>query len=151
RPSPTCAADSPTSFRAWRACCRTARSPSTTTSSKMTRRSRATRRRRSCRRSAAARGRIMIDAGRRGAMVHLTPEPIDYHALTEKVRRGDCGAVVTFLGTVRDLTGDRVTVALEYEAYPGMAEKKMREIEADARERWPLGEIAIEHRLGRLE
>jgi molybdopterin synthase catalytic subunit len=84
-------------------------------------------------------------------MVHLTRDPIDYHVLTEKVRRGDCGAVVTFLGTVRDLTGDRVTVALEYEAYPGMAEKKMREIEADARERWPLGEVAIEHRLGRLE
>ena len=50
--------------------------------------------------------------------------------LTEQVRRPNCGAVVTFLGTVRDLTGDRVTVALDYEAYPGMAEKKMAEIEA---------------------
>src|SRR4051812_22024479 len=84
-------------------------------------------------------------------MVHLTRAPIDYHALTEKVRRGDCGAVVTFLGTVRDLTGGKVTVALDYEGYPGMAEKKMLEIETDARGRWPLGEVAIEHRLGRLE
>src|SRR3954465_5346722 len=85
------------------------------------------------------------------AMVHLTRDEIDYRLLTEKVRRGDCGAVVTFLGTVRDLTGDRVTVALEYEGYPAMAEKKMAEIESDARGRWPLGEVAIEHRLGRLE
>src|SRR5213078_4885164 len=84
-------------------------------------------------------------------MIQLTNSPIDQAALTEQVRRGDCGAVVTFLGTVRDLTGDRVTVALDYEAYPGMAEKKLAEIEADTRHRWPVGEIAMIHRLGRLE
>ena len=84
-------------------------------------------------------------------MIRLQTEPLDYYALTEQVRRNDCGAVVTFLGTVRDLTGDRVTVALDYEAYPGMAEKKMAEIEAETRSRWPVGEIALVHRLGRLE
>ena len=84
-------------------------------------------------------------------MIQLTRDPIDHAALTEQVRRADCGAVVTFLGTVRDLTGDRVTVALDYEAYPGMAEKKMAEIEADTRSRWSVGEIAMIHRLGRLE
>lgn len=84
-------------------------------------------------------------------MVCLTHEPIDYHALTEQVRRSHCGGVVVFLGTVRDLTGERVTMALDYEAYPGMAEKKMAEIEADTRQRWPIGEIMLVHRLGRLE
>jgi len=84
-------------------------------------------------------------------MIRLTRDAIDYTALTEQVRKGDCGAVVVFLGTVRDLTGDRVTVALDYEAYPGMAEKKMAEIEADARDRWPVGDIVLEHRLGRLD
>lgn len=84
-------------------------------------------------------------------MIQLTSDPIDYHGLTESVRRPGCGAVVTFLGTVRDLTGDQVTVALDYEAYPGMAEKKMAEIEADTRARWPVGDIQIIHRLGHLE
>jgi len=56
-----------------------------------------------------------------------------------------------FLGTVRDLTGDRITVALDYEAYSGMAEKKMAEIERDTRERWPVGEIVMVHRLGHLD
>ncbi len=84
-------------------------------------------------------------------MIRLTREPIDYHALTEQVRRPECGAVVTFLGTVRDLTGDKVTVALDYEAYPGMAEKKLAEIEAETRGRWPVGDIALVHRLGRLD
>ena len=84
-------------------------------------------------------------------MFKLTPEPIDYHALTEKVRRDDCGAVVTFLGTVRDLTDGRVTTSLDYEAYPGMAERKLAEIEADTRARWPVGDMAMIHRLGHLE
>src|SRR5436190_1748142 len=87
----------------------------------------------------------------RFTMIELTREPIDYQALTEQVRRGDCGAVVLFLGTVRDLTGERVTVALDYDAYPAMAEKKMAEIEADTRRQWPVGDIVLEHRLGHLE
>ena len=84
-------------------------------------------------------------------MIRLTPEVIDHAALTEQVRRPDCGAVVTFLGTVRDLTGDRVTVALDYEAYPAMAEKKLAEIEGETRARWPVGELVMVHRLGHLD
>jgi len=84
-------------------------------------------------------------------MVRLTRDPIDHAALTEAVRVPGSGAVVTFLGTVRDLTGDEVTIALEYEAYPPMAERKMHEIADDIRARWPTGEIALIHRLGRLE
>ncbi len=83
-------------------------------------------------------------------MIRLTHDPIDHAALTEAVRTPHCGAVVTFLGTVRDLTGERVTVALDYEAYPGMAEKKLAEIETDVRARWPVGDVALVHRLGRL-
>jgi molybdopterin synthase catalytic subunit len=84
-------------------------------------------------------------------MIRLTRDVIDYHALSELVRRNDCGAVVTFLGTVRDLTGERMTVALDYEAYPAMAEKKMAEIEQETRARWPVGDIVMEHRLGHLD
>src|SRR6202451_703828 len=84
-------------------------------------------------------------------MIALTRDAIDYQALTERVRRPGCGAVVLFLGTVRDLTDGKVTVALDYEAYPGMAEKKMADIEADTRARWPDGDIAMIHRLGHLD
>lgn len=84
-------------------------------------------------------------------MIRLTHEPIDYHALTESVRRPHCGGVVTFLGTVRDLTEGKVTTHLEYEAYPGMAEKKLAEIEGEVRRRWPVGEVAFVHRLGKLD
>src|SRR5262245_62988592 len=83
-------------------------------------------------------------------MIRLTREPIDHAALTESVCRPGCGGVVTFLGTVRDVTGDQTTVALDYEAYGPMAEAKMAEIEADTRARWPVGDLAMVHRLGRL-
>jgi molybdopterin synthase catalytic subunit len=101
-------------------------------------------------RSPQARGET-ASVGIKTAMIQLTRDLIDHHALTEQVRRPSCGAVVTFLGTVRDLTGDRVTVALDYEAYPSMAEKKLAEIENETRQRWPVGDIALVHRLGRLE
>jgi molybdopterin synthase catalytic subunit len=84
-------------------------------------------------------------------MFKLVTEPIDSNALSERVRRADCGAVVTFLGTVRDLTDGRVTSALDYEAHAPMAEKKLAEIEADTRARWPVGDIALVHRLGHLD
>jgi molybdopterin synthase catalytic subunit len=83
-------------------------------------------------------------------MVHLTNEGIDYGRLTEDVRQPGCGAVVTFLGTVRDLTGERVTTALDYEAYPEMARQKMAEIERETRARWPVGDMMMVHRLGHL-
>ena len=84
-------------------------------------------------------------------MIVLTHEPIDYTALTEQVRSNAAGAVVLFLGTVREMTAGRQTVALDYEAYPEMAQAKMAELEAIARERWPVIELGIIHRLGRLE
>jgi molybdopterin synthase catalytic subunit len=83
-------------------------------------------------------------------MFRLTRDAIDYAALTESVRSPHCGAVVLFLGTVRDLTGEQVTVFLDYEAYAPMAEKKLAEIEAEVRRRWPVGGVAMVHRLGRL-
>jgi molybdopterin synthase catalytic subunit len=83
-------------------------------------------------------------------MTSLTHDPIDYHALTEAVRRPGCGAVALFLGTVRDLTGTEVTAFLDYEAYAPMAEKMLAEIEAEVRSRWTVGEVAMVHRLGKL-
>jgi molybdopterin synthase catalytic subunit len=83
-------------------------------------------------------------------MHRLTREPIDFSLLIESVRRGHCGGVALFLGTVRDLTGDQITAFLDYDAYAPMAEKKLAEIEAEVRAKWPVGDVAMIHRLGRL-
>ena len=84
-------------------------------------------------------------------MIEITESPIDYAALTERVRSNRAGAVCLFLGTVREITGDRRTAALDYEAYPEMARRKMEELEAEARGRWPIVEAALVHRVGHLD
>jgi molybdopterin synthase catalytic subunit len=83
--------------------------------------------------------------------IALTKEPIDHAALTESVRSHQAGAVVLFLGTVREMSGDRRTVALDYEAYPDMARAKMQELADEACSRWPVIGAAIAHRLGHME
>ncbi len=84
-------------------------------------------------------------------MIALTHDEIDYTRLTESVRSNQAGAVVLFLGTVREMTNGRQTIALDYEAYPEMAEAKMVELEREVREKWPVENIQIVHRLGRLD
>ena len=84
-------------------------------------------------------------------MIQLTHDEIDYTQLTESVRSASAGAVVLFLGTVREMTGGRETVALDYDAYHEMAAAKLAEVEADARSKWPLVGTGIVHRLGHLE
>jgi len=84
-------------------------------------------------------------------MIDLTQKVIDYHKLTEDVRSHQAGAVVLFLGTVREMTADRQTLALDYDAFPAMAIAKMEELEAEARDRWPVINVGISHRLGHLE
>jgi molybdopterin synthase catalytic subunit len=84
-------------------------------------------------------------------MIEICSTPIDHAAITERVRSHQAGAVCTFLGTVREMTAERRTVSLDYEAYPEMAVKKLAELEADARSRWPIIELALVHRVGHLD
>lgn len=84
-------------------------------------------------------------------MVELTQQPIDVAAVIQAVRTPLAGAVVLFLGTVRELTDGRQTAWLEYESYSDMAEKKLAELETEARRRWSLTDCAVVHRLGRQE
>jgi len=83
-------------------------------------------------------------------MTELTPQPIDISALLDRVQSATAGAVVLFLGTTREMTEGRRTDSLDYECYPQMAQRKLAELEAEARRRWPIIECCIVHRLGHL-
>ena len=80
----------------------------------------------------------------------VTSEPLDGERLMEAVRRDGSGAVVLFSGVARDHSEGRRVRALEYEAYPSMAEKKLREVADEVRARWPITAIGVLHRTGRL-
>ena len=65
-------------------------------------------------------------------------------------RRVDCGAIVTFVGKVRDFNQGEHVQGLQLEHYPGMTEKALTEIVAQARQRWPLQQCTLIHRIGQL-
>jgi molybdopterin synthase catalytic subunit len=81
----------------------------------------------------------------------VTAGVLDAQAISDRVAREDAGAVVTFVGTVRDHARGRRVLWLDYEAYPEAAEKQLARIGAELRERWPVLGVAIEHRTGRLD
>ena len=63
--------------------------------------------------------------------------------------RTDAGAIVTFTGVVRDVS-DGLSV-MEIEHYPGMTEKALGDIAAQAKKRWALEDVLVIHRYGTLE
>ena len=84
-------------------------------------------------------------------MFKITGEEIELGDVIRAVEAGDAGAIVHFLGIVRNNTEGREVSYLEYEAYPPMAEKKMAEISQEIHEKWGLDRVAMIHRVGRLE
>jgi molybdopterin synthase catalytic subunit len=65
--------------------------------------------------------------------------------------RTDVGGIATFIGLVRDIAGGTPVGAMTLEHYPGMTERQLEAIEAEANRRWPLSGSLIIHRHGRLE
>jgi molybdopterin synthase catalytic subunit len=80
----------------------------------------------------------------------LHEEPLDVRAVEARVTGDDAGGVVTFVGAVRNHSKGRDIRHLEYEAYPGMAEREMEKICDEAARRWPDARVAIAHRIGHL-
>ena len=86
-------------------------------------------------------------------MIRVQREDFDIGAELERLTKGDhgVGGIASFIGVVRDPSGPAQISALILEHYPGMTEKKLAEIEAEANRRWPLSASLIIHRYGRLE
>ena len=89
--------------------------------------------------------------GAEGGQFRIVNEAISADALHALVLRPEAGAVAVFLGVVRDNNLGREVDYLEYDAYPEMAERVMGRIGAEIRERWDVAEVAMQHRVGRLE
>ncbi len=82
-------------------------------------------------------------------MVRLTRERIELAGL-QAVAPGD-GALALFVGVVRNENAGRSVLHLEYEAYEEMALQELEAIGVETRRRWPVSEVRIVHRLGRME
>jgi molybdopterin synthase catalytic subunit len=85
-------------------------------------------------------------------MVRVQTEPFDAGHEIEQLRAGNpaVGAIASFIGVVRDLNDGASVAALTLEHYPGMTERALADIEAQARARWDLYEVLVVHRVGTL-
>ena len=84
--------------------------------------------------------------------VHIQKGPFSLDREIERLKRASrsIGAIVTFLGTTRDVSKDRQVAKLEFEHYPGMAEKKIGEIRERAIQEYGVIDATIIHRIGTL-
>ena len=83
--------------------------------------------------------------------VRVQTEDFDVGAESRALQADAVGAIALFVGTVRGLSSDNGVTAMTLEHYPGMTESELERIEAEARGRWPLEDVTIIHRVGRLE
>jgi len=81
----------------------------------------------------------------------LSGESLDVGEVVRRVSGRDAGGIVTFIGAVRDASRGKQIRHLEYEAYPGMAEREMQKIADEAAVQWPGARVAVAHRTGHLE
>ena len=86
-----------------------------------------------------------------GGAFRLTNDPLDLPTIIAEVETEAAGAVASFVGTVRARSRDRDVLYLEYEAYEGMAEQVMADLGDTLKSKYALCEVAIAHRIGRVE
>jgi molybdopterin synthase catalytic subunit len=86
-------------------------------------------------------------------MIRVQAEDFDPGAEIARFTQGNgrVGGICMFLGLVRDFAENAEVRGMTLEHYPGMTEKQLEAIEAEARRRWPLEEVLVIHRYGRLD
>jgi len=84
-------------------------------------------------------------------MVIITEEPISPEAIVNQVKTKKSGCAVTYVGLIRESSQGKPVLSVEYRDPEGSAQKKLEKIASEAERRWPVNNIAICHRIGRLK
>jgi MoaE-MoaD fusion protein len=106
-----------------------------------------------------AEGTVALSAGDEVAVIPpvsggtftLSEQPLSVDAAVSEVRSDGAGAIATFVGTTRARSRGRDVLHLEYEAYEGMAERVMSELADSLKTRYEICDVAIHHRVGRVD
>ena len=83
-------------------------------------------------------------------MIEITPEPLSPQPVIDKVKKDDHGAIVTFVGTVRNATQVKKVAFLKISTCSENAELKLGEVVSEINQKWQLHDIAICRRIGKL-
>lgn len=84
-------------------------------------------------------------------MIEVTESPLSPEVVVNKIKTDSSGCVVTYVGLIRDYSRDKPVLSVEYEDATGSAEDRLREIADDITQKWPVNNVAICHRVGKLK
>ena len=84
-------------------------------------------------------------------MIEITDKPISPELVVSKVKTASSGCVVTYIGLIRDRSRGKSVLSVEYEDVGGKAEKRLQEIASEIKQKWPVNNVAICHRIGKLK
>jgi len=84
-------------------------------------------------------------------MIKITDKPISPELVVNAVKTNSSGCVVTYVGLIREQSRGKSVLTVEYQDVEGKAENRLREIASEIKQRWPVNNIAIYHRVGKLK
>ena len=83
-------------------------------------------------------------------MIEITECPLSPESVIAKVRSSNCGCVVTYIGLIRDYSDRKPVLSVEYKDPDEEAKSQLQKIADEAKQQWPIRNIAISHRIGEL-
>lgn len=84
-------------------------------------------------------------------MIEITEPPLSPERVVEKVKSDGSGCVVTYVGLIRNQSQGRPVLSVEYQDPDGSATSALQKLASEAKRRWPVENIAISHRIGKLK
>jgi len=84
-------------------------------------------------------------------MIEITDQPISPERIINRVRTDNSGCVVTYVGLIRDNSRGKSVLSVEYEDTEKTAEKALRQIADEVKQKWQINNVAICHRIGKLK
>ena len=84
-------------------------------------------------------------------MIKITDKPISPELVVNEVKTDSSGCVLAYIGLIREQSGGKQVLSVEYKDTRGTAEDSLRQIASEVRQKWQVENIAITHRVGRLK
>ena len=84
-------------------------------------------------------------------MIKITDKPISPELVVKEAKTDSSGCVVTYVGLIREQSRGKSVLSVEYEDAEGKAEDRLREIASQIKQKWPVNNVAIYHRVGKLK
>ena len=84
-------------------------------------------------------------------MIEITEKPVSPELIVNKIKTDDSGCVVTYVGLIRKQSQGKTVISVEYKDAKGTAAGVLQEMASEIRQKWPINNLAICHRIGKLE